>query len=104
MAKTATLYARIEPKLKSEAEGILSDLGVSVSSAINMFYRQIVMQRGLPFNVRKAIARPVDISTLGKAEFDALLQKGLDSLAAGRRMSLAQVRRAVEAELADCAV
>ncbi|MBQ7188989.1 MAG: type II toxin-antitoxin system RelB/DinJ family antitoxin, partial [Kiritimatiellae bacterium] len=42
MTKTANLYARIEPELKNEAESILSGLGVPVSNAINMFYRQIV--------------------------------------------------------------
>ena len=48
MTKTANLYARIEPELKTEAESILSGLGVPVSNAINMFYRQIVIHRGLP--------------------------------------------------------
>ena len=43
MTKTANLYARIEPKLKTEAEGILGDLGIPVSNAINIFYRQIVI-------------------------------------------------------------
>ncbi len=38
MAKTGNLYARIEPDVKEQAEEILSTLGISVSSAINMFY------------------------------------------------------------------
>ena len=52
MVKSANLYARIEPELKNEAEAILSGLGVPVSNAINIFYRQIVIHRGLPFDVR----------------------------------------------------
>ena len=38
MAKTANLYARIEPDVKEQAEGILSALGIPASNAINMFY------------------------------------------------------------------
>ena len=37
MAKTANLYARIEPEVKEEAKNILSSLGISVSGVINMF-------------------------------------------------------------------
>ena len=49
MAKTANLYARIEPEIKNKAESILEELGIPVSNAINMFYKQIILQRGIPF-------------------------------------------------------
>lgn len=48
-AKSANLYARIEPEVKEQAESILSALGIPASNAINMFYKQIILQRGLPF-------------------------------------------------------
>ena len=47
-AKSANLYARIEPDVKEKAESILSALGIPASNAINMFYKQIILQRGLP--------------------------------------------------------
>lgn len=47
MAKTANLYARIEPDLKRQAEQILNSLGLPPASAITMFYKQIVMLQGL---------------------------------------------------------
>jgi DNA-damage-inducible protein J len=50
--KTTTARARIRPDIKSEAESILHDLGLSVSTAFELFYRQIIMNRGLPFDVR----------------------------------------------------
>ena len=68
--KSANLYARIEPDVKEKAESILSTLGIPASSAINMFYKQIILQRGLPFEVKIPSARPVDISTLSEAEFN----------------------------------
>lgn len=50
--KTANLYARIEPDVKNQAESILEELGISASSAITMFYKQIILHRGLPFDVK----------------------------------------------------
>ena len=52
MPRTANLYARIEPEVKEQAETILSALGIPVSNAINMFYKQIILQRGIPFDVK----------------------------------------------------
>ena len=52
MAKTANLYARIEPDVKEQAESILAALGIPVSNAINMFYKQIILQRGIPFELK----------------------------------------------------
>lgn len=52
MAKTGYITARVEPKLKASAGRVLSKLGVSTSDAITMFLRQVVLQRGLPFEVR----------------------------------------------------
>jgi len=51
MTKTDTIRARIEPKLKAEAEGILNSLGMNPSDAIRMFYKQVVLRKGLPFEV-----------------------------------------------------
>ncbi len=75
--KSANLYARIEPDVKEKAESILSTLGIPASSAINMFYKQIILQRGLPFEVKIPSARPVDISTLSEAEFNEELEKDM---------------------------
>ena len=49
--KSANIYARIEPDIKKQAEDILSSLGVSASSAINMFYKQIILKKGIPFDI-----------------------------------------------------
>ena len=51
MAKTAVVRARIEPNLKTESEYILRELGLSPTEAVTLFYRQIKMRRGLPFEV-----------------------------------------------------
>ena len=75
MAKSANLYARIEPEIKEEAEAILSALGVPASNAITMFYKQIILHRGLPFDV-KLPEPPLDVSRMTAAQLDAELEKG----------------------------
>lgn len=81
--KSANLYARIEPEVKEKAESILSTLGIPASSAINMFYKQIILQRGLPFEVKL----PADISTLSESELNEELEKGYADMQAGRTKS-----------------
>lgn len=51
MIKTEAIRARIEPKLKAEAERILNELGLDASDAIRVFYKQVVLRKGLPFDV-----------------------------------------------------
>ncbi len=51
MSKTATVHARIEPKLKKQAEGILHRLGLNQTQAITLFYKQVELHDGLPFNI-----------------------------------------------------
>ena len=97
MAKTANLYARIEPEVKEQAEEILEALGISTSSAISMYYNQIILHRGIPFDVKIPVARPLDASKLTEEQFDAELQKGLDDIKAGRtkptKEAFAKIRR-----------
>ncbi len=52
MAKTAMIRARVEPDLKSEVEGVFSELGLSATEAITLFYKQVAIHNGLPFPVR----------------------------------------------------
>ncbi len=84
MAKTANLYARIEPDVKAEAEYILSTLGIPVSNAINMFYKQIILQRGIPFDVKIPSPRPIVISELSQDELNAEIEKGYADMLEGK--------------------
>lgn len=83
-AKSANLYARIEPDVKEQAESILMALGVPASNAINMFYKQIILHNGLPFEVKLPSAKPVDMSALSKEELDAEIEKGYADMLAGK--------------------
>lgn len=60
MAKTATIRARVEPELKRQAEDLFSQLGMSVTEAITLFYRQVTLTQGLPFAVKLPNAETVE--------------------------------------------
>jgi DNA-damage-inducible protein J len=51
MSKSAMVRARIEPELKKQTEEIFQHLGLSVTQAITLFYTQVKVRNGLPFNV-----------------------------------------------------
>ena len=89
MAKSANLYARIEPELKEQAEMILAALGIPSSNAITMFYKQIVLNNGLPFEV-KLPTHPLDVSRMTAAQLDAELEKGYADMQAGHTIPMEQ--------------
>lgn len=96
MANTSAVYARIDNGLKENAESILSQLGISPSSAIQMFYSQIVLTKGLPLNLHLPSAGPTAIGNMSCAGLDAELMKGVESLQSGRTYTADEV----DAELA----
>ena len=52
MNKTGLVKARIDEKIKSEAELILNQLGLTTSEAIRLLMNQIVLRKGLPLELR----------------------------------------------------
>jgi DNA-damage-inducible protein J len=52
MERTAMIRARIESDVKEKAEAIFERLGLNATGAINLFYKQVILHRGIPFDVR----------------------------------------------------
>lgn len=48
----ANLNIRVDDKLKSQAEAIFSQLGLSITSATNIFLKQVVRHNGIPFELK----------------------------------------------------
>ena len=60
-------YVAFEPEAKEQAERVLDQLGIPMSNAVGMFLRQIVLQRGIPFEVKlPAYEEPVAYGSLTK--------------------------------------
>jgi len=84
--KSSNVMARVEPQIKEEAEAILSQLGISASNGINMFYRQIILWRGLPFRPSVPETRPASLDEMTKEEFDAKIARGIAQAKNGEGM------------------
>lgn len=95
MEKSATLNLRVNPTLKEQAEDILRQLGIPMSTAIDMFLNQITLVGGIPFSVTLPKA-PVSVNTdaMTADEIHAKLQRGLDDAENGR---VQDARQAFEA-------
>ena len=91
MANTSAVYARIDTDLKENAEGILSQLGISPSSAIQMLYSQIVLKKGMPFELRLPSAKPTAIAGMTRGQLDAELMKGIESMKSGKTYTADEV-------------
>lgn len=90
-SKSANIYARIEPEVKEQAESILSTLGIPASNAITMFYKQIILQKGLPFEVKIPSASIIDMSALSEEQMNVELEKGYADMKADRTKSAKKV-------------
>ena len=81
MARTANVFARVEPEVKEQAEQVLDRLGIPMSNAVGMFLRQIVLQIGIPFEMKlPAYEEPAAYGSLTKEQFDAEIEKGWQSI------------------------
>lgn len=97
--KSSNVTARVEPEIKERAETILSNLGISASSGINMFYRQIILWNGLPFRPAIPTSRPVSLEEMTKEEFDAKMARGLAQAKAGEGVPADEFFDALEQEI-----
>lgn len=84
MARTANVFARVEPELKEQAESVLDQLGIPMSNAVGMFLRQIVLQKGIPFEMKLPRTAPLTYGSLTKEQFDKEIEKGMSDVKAGR--------------------
>lgn len=55
MAKTTSMYIRIDPQVKSDVEDIYSRYGMSITDAINVFLYTSRTRGGLPFDLRPSV-------------------------------------------------
>ena len=83
MARTANVFVRVEPDIKEQAEQILDCLGIPMSNAVSMFLRQVVLQKGIPFDVKLPASIPA-IGSLTKEQLYAELDRGMADFKAGR--------------------
>jgi addiction module RelB/DinJ family antitoxin len=91
MARTSNVFARVEPEIKEQAERVLNQLGIPMSNAVSMFLRQVVIQRGIPFEMKLPVKKPLVSRELTKEELDAEIAKGVTDIENGRVYSAEEV-------------
>ena len=96
--KDATVSARVECGVKTEAEEILQKLGIPVSVVINSLYRQIIYRHGVPFSLTIP-TEPRTMDSLTKAELGAKLQHSYDQSLAGQGRAMDDVFDELERSL-----
>ena len=85
MQKSATLNLRVDPEVKQSAESVLSQLGLSMSTAVDMFLRQVSLTGGIPFRVALPEApRSVDVDSMTDRQLFEALSRGLQEAEEGR--------------------
>ena len=77
MARTSNIFACVEPEIKEQAEQVLEQLGIPLSNAVSIFLRQVVLQKGMPFEVKLAKREPLAYGSMTKKRFDAELGRGM---------------------------
>lgn len=91
MARTSNIFARVEPEIKEQAEKVLDQLGIPMSNAINLFLRQIVLQKGIPFEMKLPQSKTVAYGSLTEEQFNAEIETGLAELSSGNVISAKRV-------------
>jgi DNA-damage-inducible protein J len=68
MAKTANLNIRIDPEIKTNAEELFLNFGITISDAVNIFLHQSLMVGGLPFDVKQPRFNAVTEAAMREAQ------------------------------------
>lgn len=100
MAKTGTLNFRVDESLKKSADAILKQLGIPMSTAVDMFLNQIVLTGGMPFDIRLPEApRRVDTHYMTEEELYCKLMASAKDADAGNRQDLKEFIASVSEEI-----
>ncbi|NSX29867.1 type II toxin-antitoxin system antitoxin, RelB/DinJ family [Gardnerella vaginalis] len=82
VTKSANVNVRIQENIKQQAEQILETIGVPMATAIDMFYRQIILNKGILFSLTIPKSLPAQ-DDMDEKTFNALMTKGYDQAALG---------------------
>ena len=84
MGKTATLNLRVNPEVKENAEHVLSQLGIPMATAIDMYLKQITLVGGIPFSVvLPKAANSVNADIMTASQIHQKLEKGYEDIEKG---------------------
>ena len=68
--KTVNVTIRVDEEIKKQADDLFSDLGMSLSTALNIFLRQSVREQRLPFEISRNVPNTATLAAMEAAEND----------------------------------
>lgn len=77
---TVNVTFRVDNDLKKQADALFSDLGMSLSTAFNIFLRQSVREQQIPFAVSKNVPNAVTLAAMEAAENEEDMYGPFDSV------------------------
>ena len=95
LAKTGNVNVRIQLHIKQQAEEILETIGISRAAAIDMFYRQIILNNGIPFPLTIPKELPIH-ENMDESTFNDLMETGYSQAVRGETYSVAEVFEELE--------
>jgi DNA-damage-inducible protein J len=98
MARTSNVFVRLEPSVKEQSEAILNQLGIPMSNAISLFLQQVILQRGLPFDVKLPEEKPLVKESLTDDQFNAIIEQGIAEYTVGKVYNAQEVREKMNRE------
>lgn len=90
MGKTANVNVRIQENIKKKAEDILEMIGIPRATAIDMFYRQIILNKGIPFSLTIPKNVPV-LEDMDEKDFNLMMANGYSQALRGESYSIDEV-------------
>ena len=96
--KSSSRQISLSLKRKTQAESILSQLGLPRSVAIDAFYRQIIIHGGIPFDLTVSQTKVPVYDEMTQSEFNQMLAKGIEQIKRGETVSMDEVFGEIEAD------
>ena len=65
---SSTITVRVDENIKKEASNIFKEVGMDMSTAINIYLRQVIRSNGIPFNVSADVPNEITLQAIREAE------------------------------------
>ncbi|MFH2061389.1 MAG: type II toxin-antitoxin system RelB/DinJ family antitoxin [Candidatus Beckwithbacteria bacterium] len=78
------LQVRLDPQTKSQAESVLSQMGLTMTQAVKLYLRQIIMRKSIPF----PIVIPAEKMPHATKEEELMIKKSLNQISQGDSITI----------------
>lgn len=81
--KSTSVLVRLEPQVKEDAEAVFDQMGLSMSTAINIFLKQVIRTNKIPFEI-SAVMSPKAVEDMSPDELSVGLEESMEQMRAGK--------------------